>query len=45
MYKNNIFELTGLPKGKHTIKIEVTGKKNSKAVESYINIDAFEIFA
>ncbi|WP_368246056.1 hypothetical protein, partial [Clostridium paraputrificum] len=45
IYKNNIFELTGLSKGKHTIKIEVTGKKNAKAVESYINIDAFEIFA
>ena len=45
IYKNNIFELTGLSKGKHTIKIEVTGKKNSNAVGSYINIDAFEIFS
>lgn len=33
----------GLNYGKHTIKVEVTGKKNTNANNSYIYIDAFDV--
>ena len=43
IYQNNIFEITGLSKGNHTIKIVVNGNKNDNSLREHINFDAFQI--
>lgn len=43
IYKNTLYEISNLTKGTHTIKIIVTGTKNPKATDTYVNFDAFEV--
>jgi hypothetical protein len=38
-----VFTVNGLTDSDHTLAIEVTGRKNSEAVSSYVTIDAFEV--
>ena len=38
-----IFELTGLTKGKHTIKGSCSNYKNSRAIGSYVNFDYLKL--
>ena len=42
-YKNVVFQKNNLKAGTHSIKIEYTGMRNSKATGSLIIIDAFDI--
>ncbi|SCN25713.1 PEGA domain protein [Clostridium sp. N3C] len=42
-YKKTVFEKTNLANGTHSIKVEYTGRKNSKSTGTYIIIDAFDI--
>ncbi|MBI5233165.1 MAG: hypothetical protein HY880_02295, partial [Deltaproteobacteria bacterium] len=38
-----VIKKTGLAQGPHTLAIEVSGKKNRKSTNTYIDIDAFEV--
>lgn len=42
-YNHLFYEVNSLPYAKHTVKVEVTGKKNSSAFGPYINIDKIDI--
>ena len=42
-YQRLLYQKTGLPLGKHQIKIEVTGTKNAASSGNEINVDAFDI--
>ncbi|MBU5317833.1 hypothetical protein KQI30_16410, partial [Clostridium bornimense] len=42
-YKNVVFQKKDLKSGTHSIKIEYTGKKNSKATGTLTVIDAVDI--
>lgn len=42
-YQDPVFEVKGLASGPHTVRVEVTGTKNSKATGTAINIDAFDV--
>jgi hypothetical protein len=39
----NVFSATGLAAGKHTLTIEVTGRKNAASTDTYIVVDAFDV--
>lgn len=38
-----VLQKTGLSAGNHTLRIEVSGQKNSKSTGYYIDVDAFEV--
>lgn len=40
--QQNVFEISDLPVGEHTIRVVVTGNKNSSASDCYVDIDAFQ---
>lgn len=42
-YQQVVYNKTGLSWGTHTLKIEVTGTKNSNSAGTWIDIDAFEV--
>lgn len=42
-WKSLIFSKSGLSNSRHTIKVEVAGKKNDSAVGYQVNIDYFEV--
>jgi Hypothetical glycosyl hydrolase family 15 len=39
----NVYSATGLAAGNHTLMIEVTGRKNAAATDTYIVVDAFDV--
>lgn len=41
LYQKDLFTVTGLPRGEHTIKVCYTGTKNDAASGDYIDLDAF----
>ena len=41
--KQVVYEKTGMTNGGHTIRIEVTGTKNTSAKNYFIDLDAFEV--
>ena len=41
--QQKLFTKTGLPPGKHTIKIVVKGTKNAASKDSYVIVDAFKV--
>ncbi len=43
LYQEVLFEKSGLPSGEHTLRIEVTGRKNPASNGSYVVIDAIDI--
>ncbi|WP_091657961.1 CotH kinase family protein [Alteribacillus iranensis] len=43
MLNTEIYSVTGLEKGRHTMTITVTGKKNEQAKNHRIHIDSFEV--
>ena len=42
-YGKVLYSVTGLEEGSHTIRIQVTGKKNARSANSYVVIDAFRV--
>jgi hypothetical protein len=42
-FQNAVFTATGLAEGSHTLTIEVTGRKNPAATNSYVIVDAFDV--
>ena len=42
-FQNTVFAIAGLPRGLHTLTIEVTGERNPAATNNYIGVDAFDV--
>jgi hypothetical protein len=38
-----VFTATGLPRGAHTLTIEVTGTRNPASTDTWVIIDAFDV--